>query len=107
MKLADCPEVRLAGSVSVPALKPFPVTLICEIERVPVPLLVNWTVWLAGEPSVTLPKVMAAGTVDKVDCTALPETGITVLTPPALEMVMFPVMFSEAVGLKLTLMAAL
>jgi hypothetical protein len=73
---------------------------------VPVPLFDNWIVCVAGVPSVTLPKLALEGVTAKAGCTALPATEITVFAPWALATVIFPVMFSEAVGLNVTLIVA-
>lgn len=53
------------GSNKVPVLKPLPATLTCVTVRVPVPLLVNWKVCVAGEPTVTFPKLALEGVIVK------------------------------------------
>jgi hypothetical protein len=63
LRLVDCPEFRDTGNDRVPALKPLPATLTCVTVRVPVPLLVNWTVCVAGEPTLTLPKLALVGVI--------------------------------------------
>jgi hypothetical protein len=81
LKFVDWPAARLTGSDSVPALKPLPATLTWVTVKVPVPLLLKEIVWVAGEPTVTLPKLALDGVMANPGCTALPETGITALAP--------------------------
>ena len=106
LKLVDWPAFRLVGNASPLVLKPLPVALTCVIDKVPVPLLVSWMVCELGEPMVTFPKLALVGVIVKAGWTALPLTGITADEPLELETVIFPVIFSDAVGLKLTLIAA-
>ncbi len=67
--------------------------------RLPVPPFFDWINCVAGEPTITLPKLTLDGVTVMAGCTALPVTGMTVLAPWELETVMFPVIFSETVGL--------
>ena len=62
---------------------------------------------MLGTPIVTLPKLALAGVIVKPACTPVPETGITAVAPCVLATVMLPVMFSAALGLKVTLSGAL
>jgi hypothetical protein len=60
-----------------------------------------------GEPTVTFPKLALDGVIVSAGCTPVPDTVRTALEPCELITVMLPVMFSEADGLKTTLIAAL
>lgn len=51
---------------------------------------------------MTLPKVALDGVILRAGCTPLPETAITAFAPCELDKVMFPVTFSEALGLNIT-----
>jgi hypothetical protein len=106
LKLVDWPAFSVMGKDKGLVLKPLPATLTWVTVRVPVPLFVNWMVCVLGEPTVTFPRLALAGIMVKPGWTPVPDTGIVALVPCKLITVMFPVMFSEAVGLKATLMAA-
>lgn len=58
------------------------------------------------EPTVTFEKLALEGVIVSAGCTALPDTERTALAPCELATVMLPVIFSEAVGLKDTLITA-
>jgi hypothetical protein len=107
LKLLDCPAPREIGRFSVPVLKPVPLAVTPVIVSVPVPLFVNWIDCVAGEPTVTFPKLALGGVIVSAGCTPLPDTVTTALEPCELDIVMLPVMFSEADGLNSTLIAAL
>jgi hypothetical protein len=62
---------------------------------------------VAGEPIVTFPKLALAGVIVSAGCMPLPDTVTTAVEPCELDTVMLPVMFSDADGLKTTLIAAL
>jgi len=68
--------------------------------------LLNWMVWVLEVPTVTFPKLALAGVMVRAGCRPLPLTATTALAPCELETVMFPVTFSEVVGLKETLRVA-
>ena len=72
----------------------------------PVPLFVSRIVCELGEPTETLPKLALDGVTVSPGCTPTPLTGITADAPVELETVTFPVILSDAVGLKFTLMTA-
>lgn len=88
-------------------LNPLPVTVACVIDSVPVPLLLTWMLWVLGDPTVTFPKLTLAGVIVSAGCTPPPVTVTTALAPCELVTVMFPVTFSDAVGLNVTLIVAL
>ena len=56
---------------------------------------------------MTFPKLALGGVIVSAGCTPLPDTVTTALEPCELDIVMLPVMFSEADGLNSTLIAAL
>ena len=58
-------------------------------------------------PSTMLPKLKLAGVTLIAGWTPLPDTEITALAPCELDTVIFPVTFSELVGLKVTFIGAL
>ena len=62
---------------------------------------------MLGEPIVTFPKLALDGVIVSAGCMPLPDTVTTAVEPCALITVMLPVMFSDADGLKTTLIAAL
>lgn len=81
LMLVDCPEPRVIGSDKVPVLKPLPAALTCVTDKVPVPLLLNWIACVAGDPTVTSPKLALEGTIVKPGCRPFPETEITAVAP--------------------------
>lgn len=102
LKLLVCPDESVTGKANVPKVNPLPVTPICVTLNVPVPLFCNWIVWEAGDPTVTFPKLALAGVALNAGCRPLPETAMTAFAPCELATVMFPVTFSEALGLNVT-----
>jgi hypothetical protein len=69
------------GSDKVPVLNPLPATLTCVTDKEPVPLLLNWIVCVAGDPTATSPKLAEEGVIVKPGCTPFPETEITAVAP--------------------------
>ena len=59
------------------------------------------------DPTVTFPKLALVGAIVIAGCKPVPLTGITTEVPCELVTVIFPVTFSEAVGLNVTLITAL
>ena len=55
---------------------------------------------------MTFPKLALDGVTVRLGCTPTPVTGITADAPVELETVTLPVTFSDAVGLKFTLITA-
>lgn len=107
LKVPDWPGLRETGRDMVLALKPEPDTLICETVNAAVPLLDNWIAWLLVTPVTTFPKLALPGATVRDGCTPLPVTDTTALGPCEVETVMFPVTFSETMGLNETLNVAL
>lgn len=99
MKLLVCPDESVTGSANVPRVNPLPVTPTWLTVNVPVPLFCNWIVWEAGDPTVTFPKLALDGVTPNAGCRPFPETAITAFVPCALATVIFPVTFSEEIGL--------
>ena len=98
LKLVDRLAAREIGKESEPVLNPLPLALTCDIVNVPVPLFVICTVCVLGAPIVTSPKLALAGVTVKAGCTPTPFTGMTAEFPLLLETVIFPEIFSAAVG---------
>ena len=59
------------------------------------------------DPTVTFPKLALVGVIVIAGCSPDPLTGITAAAPCEVVTVIFPVTFSEAVGLNVTLITAL
>ena len=106
LKVVDAPAFKESGRVSVPVLKPLPVTLNCVMVKVPVPLFLSCSVCEFGEPIVTLPKFTLAGVTVNAACRPVPLMGITALVPCVVVTVTLPVTVSAAVGLNVRLSAA-
>jgi hypothetical protein len=107
LKLLVWPAAKEIGRASGPMLYPLPPTLAWVIVSVPVPLLENCMVWELESPTVTFPKLAVPGVIVRAGCSPVPVTPITALAPCEVEIVMFPLTFSEAAGLNETSNVAL
>lgn len=76
-KVTLWPALRLKGKVTAPRLKPAPATAICETVTAADPVLLSATPCELVAPTVTLPKLTAAGLSDTVMVAPLPESGMT------------------------------
>ncbi len=93
VKGAVCPGVRVCGDNPL-ILKPVPVTLLAEIDRLAVPEFVSVTATDAVLPSRTLPKLMLEGLAASEACVPVPVNEMVRLGLVAVDVI---VMLPEAV----------
>lgn len=104
-----CDAFRVSGVVKPLSWNPVPLTVACEILTLVPPVLVNVTVWVCFEPTVTLPKFSLPGL--RESCPSLTPLPVTdrFVTPCSASLLKatFAIKLAGALGLNLMLSVSL